>query len=180
MRQLKTAMLVGAALALTSCATAPKVQIDYDKAATFGPIKTFSIKLGTPWGNQIGEKRVMDEFTQALAGKGWKLVPEDQADALVVVHGASQTKRDLNTFYSGTGGYGYRGWRGMGATGTATTTVSEYQVGTLVVDIFDGKKNLMWRGVAQDEVSDDPSKNIEKIEKASDKMFEDFPPGSKK
>jgi hypothetical protein len=65
--------------------------------------------------------------------------------------------------------------------GTATTTVSEYQVGTLVVDVFDAKsKSLMWRGIAQDEVSDDPKKNIDKIEKASDKMFMDFPPGTAK
>jgi hypothetical protein len=26
----------------------------------------FSIRLGTPWGNQIGEKRVMDEWTQEV------------------------------------------------------------------------------------------------------------------
>jgi hypothetical protein len=52
-------------------------------------------------------------------------------------------------------------------------------VGTLVVDVFDAKsKSLLWRGIAQDEVSDDPSKNIEKVEKASDKMFMDFPPGT--
>jgi hypothetical protein len=181
MRQLTAVMLAGAALALTSCASAPTVKIDYDKAANFGPIKTFAIKLGTPWGNQIGEKRVMEEFTQALTGKGWKLAPEGEADAHVVVHGASQTKRDLNTFYSGTGGYGYRGWRGMGGTATATTTVSEYEVGTLVADIFEAKsKSLLWRGIAQGEVSDDHSKNMEKVEKASDKMFKDFPPGTAK
>jgi hypothetical protein len=123
----------------------------------------------------------MDEFTYALTEKGWKLAPEGQADAQVMVHGASQVKKDLNTFYSGMGGYGYRGWGGMGGTGTATTTVSEYTVGTLVVDIFDAKsKNLLWRGIAQDELSDKPDKNIKKLGKASDKMFKDFPPGSAK
>jgi hypothetical protein len=63
--------------------------------------------------------------------------------------------------------------------GSATTTESEYVVGTLVVDIFDAKtKNLMWRGIAQDELSDKPEKNIKKVAKASDKLFKDFPPGS--
>ena len=179
MKQLKTAVLAGAALAFASGAWAQDVKVDYDKAANFGAIKTFSIKLGTSWGNQIGEKRVMDEFTQALTEKGWKLAPEGQADAQVVVHGASQTKKSLNTFYSGMGGYGYRGWGGMGGTGTATTTETEYTVGTLVVDIFDGKsKSLLWRGIAQDEISDKTDKNIKKLGKASDKMFKDFPPGS--
>ena len=98
-----------------------------------------------------------------------------------MVHGATETKHSLNTFYSGMGGYGYRGWGGMGGMGTATTTVDEYTVGTLVVDIFDGKsKNLIWRGIAQDELSDKPDKNVKKLGKASDKLFKDFPPGSAK
>jgi len=176
MKLVKALVIAGVALAVAGGAWAQDVKIDYDKAANFGAVKTFSMKLGTSWGNQIGEKRVMDEFTQALTEKGWKLAPEGQADAQVVVHGASQTKKDLNTFYSG-GGYGYRFGGGMG---TATTTVTEYTVGTLVVDIFDGKKNLMWRGIAQDELSDKTDKNIKKLAKASDKMFKDFPPGSKK
>ena len=183
MKLMKTMLLVGVALAVAGGAWAQDVKVDYDKAASFGAIKTFAIKLGTSWGNQIGEKRVMDEFTEALTAKGWKLAPEGQADAQIVVHGATETKRSLNTFYSGTGmgGYGYRGWGGMGGMGTATTTESEYRVGTLVVDIFDGKsKQLMWRGTAQDELSDKPEKNIKKLEKASDKMFKDFPPGSAK
>jgi hypothetical protein len=123
----------------------------------------------------------MDEFTQALQAKGWTLSSEGQGDALVVVHGASETKRSLNTFYSGMGGYGYRGWGAMGGMGTATTTASEYTVGTLVVDIFEAKsKALLWRGIAQDEISDKPEKNVKKLGKASDKMFKDFPPGSAK
>jgi hypothetical protein len=176
MKLVKTMVVAGIALAVAGGAWAQDVKVDYDKAANFGAIKTFNIKLGTSWGNQIGEKRVMDEFTQALTEKGWKLAPAGPADAQVVVHGASQLKKDLNTFYSG-GGYGYRFGGGMG---TATTTVEEYTVGTLVVDIFDGKKNLMWRGIAQDELSDKTEKNIKKLEKASDKLFKDFPPGSKK
>jgi len=65
-------------------------------------------------------------------------------------------------------------------TGTATTTTSEYLVGTLVVDIFDAKsKALLFRGTASDEISDKPEKNIKKLGKVTDKMFKDFPPGSK-
>ena len=100
---------------------------------------------------------------------------------MVVLHGATEKEKTLNTFYSG--GYGGYGWRGMGAggMGTATTTTSEYIVGTLVVDIFDAKsKQLLFRGTAQDELSDKPEKNVKKLTKASDKMFKDFPPGSKK
>jgi len=175
MKWMKTMVLAGVALAVAGGAWAQDVKVDYDKAANFGAIKTFSIKLGTAWGNEIGEKRVMDEFTQALTEKGWKLAPEGEADAQVMVHGASQVKHSLNTFYSGGGGYR---WGGMG---TATTTDSEYTVGTLVVDIFDAKsKGLLWRGIAQDELSDKTEKNIKKLGKASDKLFKEFPPGSAK
>jgi hypothetical protein len=177
MKLVKTMMLAGLVLALAGGAWAQDVKVDYDKAANFAAIKTFSIKLGTSWGNPIGEKRVVDEITGALVAKGWALAPEG-GDALVVLHGASEKKRTLSTFYSGMGGYGYRGWGGAGM-GSATTTESEYIVGTLVVDIFEAKtKSLMWRGVAQDELSDKPDKNIKKVAKASDKLFKDFPPGS--
>lgn len=182
MKWMKTMVLAGATLAFAGGAWAQDVKVDFDKDANFAAIKTFEIKLGTAWGNQIREKLVMEEITGALTAKGWQAVPAG-GDAQVVVHGAGETKRTLNTFYSGGGygGYGYRGWGGMGGMGTATTTESEYTVGTLVVDIFDAKtKSLIWRGVAQDELSDKPEKNTKKLEKASDKMFKQFPPGSVK
>jgi len=65
--------------------------------------------------------------------------------------------------------------------GTAQTTVNEYMVGTLVVDMFDVKsKNLVFWGTAQDELSANPEKNATKVEKASVKMIKNFPPAAKK
>ena len=59
--------------------------------------------------------------------------------------------------------------------------VFQYTVGTLVVDIFDAKnKQLIFRGTATDELSDQQDKNAKKLAKASDKIFKDFPPGSAK
>jgi len=173
MKLVKTMLSAGVALAVAGGAWAQDVKVDYDKAANFGAIKTFSLKLGTGWGNQIGEKRVTDEITEALTAKGWALAPEGQANAQVVLHGASETKHSLNTYYSGMGGYR---WGGMG---TSTTTPTEYVVGTLLVDIFDAKgKNLIWRGIAQDEASNNTEKNIKKVTKAIEKLFKEFPPGS--
>lgn len=68
----------------------------------------------------------------------------------------------------------------MGGMGTSTTTESEYQVGTLVVDVFSAKdKKLVFRGIGQDEISDKPEKNEKKIAKATEKMFKNFPPQPK-
>jgi Domain of unknown function (DUF4136) len=176
---------IAAALGLFGATVfAQDVKTDFDKAANFGALKTFTVKIGTSWGNPLGEKRVTDEIEQTLTEKGWTKTDADKADAIVVLHGATEKQKTLNTFYSGYGGYGGYGWRGWGGggggMGTATTTTSEYTVGTLVVDIFDAKsKQLVFRGTAQDEISDKPEKNVKKLAKASDKMFKDFPPGSK-
>ena len=156
------------------------VRVDFDKNANFAGIKTFHAEIGTKWGNPLGEDRVLEEVEQALVAKGWTKAGKDVADAHVMLHGATETQKSLNTFYSGYGGYGFYGWGG-GGMGSSTTTVSEYRVGTLVVDIFDAKtKALLFRGVAQDELSDKPEKNVKKAQKASAKMFKNFPPGSKK
>ena len=176
-----TGAAVGFEHRLGATAFAQDVKVDFDKDANFGAIKTFAVKVGTSWNNPLGEKRVVAEIEQTLTEKGWTKTEPDKADAMVVLHGATEKQKSLNTFYSG--GYGGYGWRGMGAggMGTATTTTSEYIVGTLVVDIFDAKsKQLLFRGTAQDELSDKPEKNQKKLAKASDKMFKDFPPGSKK
>ena len=89
----------------------------------------------------------------------------------------SHTKKDLNTFYSGTG-WGYGGW-GPGGMGTSTTTVNEYKEGTLVLDMYDSNsRQLLWRGTATDTLSDKPEKNEKKLNKAVEKMFDKFPPES--
>ena len=180
--QIRT-LAVAAALSLVGAgAFAQDIKVDYDKAADFTKYKTFAIKLGTSWNNPLSEKRVLAEIQQGLTEKGWTATTDDaKADAIVVLHGATEKQKSLNTFYSG--GYGGYGWRGGwgGGMGTSTTTVDEYTVGTLVVDIFDAKtKALVYRGTASDEISNKPEKNAKKLAKASDKLFKDFPPGSAK
>jgi Domain of unknown function (DUF4136) len=177
--KLLSAAFTGWLLVLPALAVAQDVKIDYDKAFNFSPVKTYSIKVGTTWGNDLSQRRVLTEFDEAIAAEGWKKVADGQEDIQVILHGATQTKQSASTFYSGMGGYGYRGFGG--GTGTASTVVSEYRVGTLVVDMFDAKsKNLVFRGTADDEISDNPEKNAKQLEKASTKMFKDFPPSAKK
>ena len=177
---------VAVVLALSSTvAFAQDVKVDFDKDANFAQYKSFALKIGTSWNNQISENRISNEIKQTLVEKGWTIEDPGKADTIVVLHGATDKQKSLNTFYSGGGGYGGYGWRGMGyggmGMGSSQTTVSEYLVGTLVVDIFDAKtKALLFRGTATDEISDKPEKNIKKIDKAASKMFKDFPPGSAK
>jgi hypothetical protein len=74
------------------------------------------------------------------------------------------------------GGWGWRGFGGMGM-GESTTTVDDTPVGSLNVDLFDSRtKKLIWRGTASQTLSDKPEKNTEKLDKAVAEMFRKFPP----
>lgn len=64
-----------------------------------------------------------------------------------------------------------------GGFGSATTTEQTYEVGTLVIDIFDARtKEAVWRGTSSKTLSGNPQKNAAYLNKAVVKMFENFPP----
>jgi len=167
-----------AALLLTaSAAFAIKVKTDYDHGASFGNYKTYSwtsIKTA----NSIWDDRVKDAVNKALTAKGLTEVPSG-GDLAVAAVESTRNQETLQTFYDGMGG-GWR-WRGFGAFGQSTTTVENYKVGTLVVDLFDGSsKKLVWRGSASDTLSNKPDKNTKTLDKGVQKMFQHFPPSASK
>jgi hypothetical protein len=170
-------MVLAMATLMGTAAFAQDVKVDFDKAADFTAMKTFHVKIGTGWNNQISEERFVAAFERALTQKGWTKAGPNEADAIVALHGATDVKKSLDTFYSGGwGGYGYYGWGG--GMSSSTTTMTEYTVGTLVADIFDAHtKKLVFRGTASDEISNKAEKNIKKMDKVTKKMFKDFPPG---
>lgn len=87
--------------------------------------------------------------------------------------GTTRERRTLRTFYDN-----FDGWL-WGGFGDATTYEETYDVGTLVVDMFDTmSKKLIWRGSASDILAGKPEKDEKKLEKAVEKMFEHFPPRS--
>jgi hypothetical protein len=69
-------------------------------------------------------------------------------------------------------------WSGGGRFrgGVGSVDVQTVLNGMLVVDIADGaSRQLVWRAVARDTVSDKTSKNEKKLAKVVDKMFKDLP-----
>ena len=141
-----------AVLLTATLAFAQKVNTDFDHSFDFSSVHTFFVEFATPWGNQLQQDRAKRDIVDQLSAKGWTQAPDaNSADVVVAIHGAVNQQKSLDTFYSG-GGWGGYGWGGWGP-GTATTTVSEVKVGTMVVDVFDAKtKKLVFRGVGQDEV----------------------------
>ena len=155
-------------------ASGQKVETDYDHSVNFSQYHTYS------WGNvhatdPLFENRIREAVDRALQAKGWQLVPTG-GDATLTAVAIRKNQTEYTTFYDGLGG-GWR-WRGWGGgMGMATTTVDKIPVGTLVIDIYDSSsKNLIWRGMASDQLSEKPEKDTKKLDKAVDKMFAKFPP----
>jgi len=162
-----------AVLVAVPLAFAQKVNTDFDKTYDFSQIHTFAIVFGTPWNNPLQQQRAKEDIAKQLTSKGWKEVPDqNSADAVVAIHGAVTQQKSVDTFYSG-GGWGWGG-------GMAQTNVNTINVGEMVVDILSTRnKQTIFRATAMDELSDKPQKNTEKLDKAIEKMFKDFPPKAK-
>ena len=160
---------------LAATASFAQVKTDYDRGTDFSQYKTYSWeKVQTQ--DQLWVGRIKEAVNAALAGKGLTQVPSGGEISIVAIE-MSQNQQRLDTFYNGFGG----GWRWGGGFGDATTTVDNYKVGTLVVDLFDtSTKKLIWRGSSSDTLSDKSDKNIKNLDKGVQKMFDHFPPGEKK
>jgi Domain of unknown function (DUF4136) len=156
--------------------SAQKVTTDYNKGTDFSQFKTYYwAKVQAP--NDLWSQRIRDMVDQALQSKGWKRLDAD-GDVALIADVTTQQQQELNTFYNGMGGgWGYRGFGGMG---TATTTTSTYHTGTFVLDMFDAKsKQLEWRGVGSDSVAGNADKNTKKLQNTVNKMMKNFPPPPK-
>jgi hypothetical protein len=171
--QFKTFGVAGFILFATAAFAA--VKTDYDRTADFSRYKTYSWeKVETK--DPLWVPRIKDAVNTALAAKGFRPV-ESGGDISIVAMEMTKNHPTLNTYYDGFGG----GWRWGGGFGDETTTVSNYKIGTLVVDLFDTKtKGLLWRGSSSDTLSKDSAKNIKNLDKGAQKIFDHFPPEPKK
>ena len=151
------------------------VHADYDRKANFGGYRTYSW-IGLKAGNSLWQDRIMGAVDSQMAARGLTRV-ESGGDISIAAFGRTTEHDTLHTFYDGFPGWGWRaGWWGMGS-GMATAEVIPEPVGNLTVDIFDGHtKQLVWRGMASEVLSEKPDKNEKKLEKAVDEMFKKFPP----
>src|SRR5580700_7789029 len=175
--QHRMSAFVGIALLFATASFAQQVKTDFDRSADFGQYKTYSWeKVHTQ--NDLLVDRIKAAVNSALTAKGWTQV-ESGGNVSIMAMEMTQSHQTLNTYYDNFGGgWGWRGWGGLGdGFGESTTTENTYKVGTLVVDLFDAHtKKLIWRGSASDTLSNKSDKNIKNLDKGVNKMFEHFPP----
>ena len=162
---------------LTAASFGQQVKTDYDRSANFAQYKTYSwqdVKTKDP----LWVDRIKSDVDAALTAKGWKQVPSGGNISLVAME-VTTNQQTLNTYYDNSGGFGRR-FRG-GGFGTSTTTVDNYKVGTLVLDMVDSQtQKMVWRGSASDALSNKSDKNIKNLDKGVQKMLKNFPPGEPK
>jgi hypothetical protein len=157
------------ALAVAMGASAQEVKTDYDHHANFSPYHTYYWEK-VQASDSLWQGRIQEAVDHDLQSKGWQRV-DNGGDVAIAAVGSAHNEKEYETFYNGLGGWR---WGGFGET---TTTVQNYPVGTLVLDFYDAhNKQLIWRGTAQQPLSDKPDKNEKKLEKTVDKMLDHFPP----
>lgn len=166
---------------LVACASTPTVHTDHDSNAQFGSYKTYSWAIKPETASPLNQQRIIDGVDSQLRAKGLSQVASG-GDLAVAAHVTSTQKTTLDTMYTGTGmgGWGWRGgWGGGMGMASSTTQVRNYDVGTLIVDLFDAKtQQAVWRGTASGTVSGDPEKNTAAIDAGLVKMFASYPPGA--
>src|SRR5664279_4224674 len=161
-------------------AQAQKIKVEYDKSLDFSKFKTFALDLKQDSAKPMLRAAILAALQDDLLKRGLKQV-NDNPDLYVQVYGAIDS--DYSANYTdpiyGSGipplNYGITMWYGI--PGTVTTVV--VHKGELVVDVIDAaRKRLIWRGIAQQKLSDDDrEKLLNQVNTAVEKMFKQYPVG---
>ena len=153
----------------SASAVGQQVSVNYNHSQDFTQFKTYA------WGsnnanqiqNSILAQQAQSDINGALQGKGLQMVQESQNPDLIVTSNGGLKQETSYTAW----GMG----RGFGG-GMGTISPEQNTVGTLIVDLYDAKnKKLVWRGIGQDTLGNNGSKNAKSVSKAIEKMFKQYP-----
>jgi hypothetical protein len=171
-----SASVIAALVAAAGCATGMKI----DTISTPGEAQRATAYRTYAWlpqpatpdanHNPILDSHVRQAVDGELTKKGYRLASE-KPDFLVGWHATTQAKANVQTVDTY---YGFR-W----GFAVPETYVTEYQQGTLIIDVVDGAtRTLVWRGSAQADLGSNRSASdtVKKIEEAAKKIMERFPP----
>jgi len=166
------AMLVGA-----GTAAAQKVSTNFDQTVDFTQFKTYNWVLiqGATYPNSLQDAQIRAAIDSTLKMKGMTKV-DSGGQVYVGYQLSTQDQKEWNAYNTGGGR-----WGGMG--GMASASSETITVGTLAVDIYDpAKQQLIWQSTATKQLnpSSNAQKNQENLQKAVNKMFENYPPGAQK
>jgi hypothetical protein len=183
-----TPVLVG--ILLLGCTTGAQVRVDYDPNTDFQALRSYAWAPMTSQEQQeksrntLTHERIRSAVDATLTGRGYTKVSEAQASFLVT-HTVTVENRALvreSRVTVGYGRYGTRGGVGVGYGMPVETTIDQYKVGTLIIDIIDARnQRLVWRGSGERTLDEDPTpeKRVETINATVSEILERFPPVKK-
>jgi len=178
-------LVLGALTIGANYAAAQKVAVNYDTKVDFTKYKTYKWVdiTGATYPNQLQDLMIRNAIDSSLKMKG--MVRQDSGSVSIYVGYQLTTTQQtqLNTYGSGGGAWGYGGGWGGGMGGMSTTTTQTLTEGTLAVDLYDpAMKQLVWQGTATKTLnpSADAAKNQANVQKATNKIFQNYPPAPAK
>jgi hypothetical protein len=185
-RLIRPAVVIASLAFVASCSSVP-VQQDYDPGYDFSALSSYAWMERPPAGDapdvnssQLVDARVRKAFDQAMSSKGHRRTSPEQASFLVTHYIAVDQKIRVDTTSYGYG-YGYRGYGGGGYT---DTRVSQYDVGTLIIDFVsnDEDKKLIWRGTGTSRIQEKktPDERQKVVTRVVDAIIDQFPPKTQK
>jgi hypothetical protein len=152
----------------SAVAVGQTVSVNYNHSQDFTQYHTYiwASNNANQIQNSILAQQAKSDVDSALQGKGLQLVGEAQnPDLIILASGGLQQQTSYSAW----------GMRGIGG-GMGGITPQQNVMGTLIVDVYDAKnKNLLWRGLAQNTLSSNGSKNSQMVSKAVVKMFKQYP-----
>jgi hypothetical protein len=153
---------------LCSVALAQEVSVNYNHNANFSQYHTYA------WGsnnknaiqNSILAQVAQQDIEAAMSQKGFQKVEESQnPDLILTASGGEHESTSYNAW----------GMRGIGGGMGGISPQQNYET-TMVVSLYDLKqKELVWRGIAENTLSNNGNKNQKNVEKSVEKMFKQWP-----
>jgi hypothetical protein len=152
----------------SAVAVGQQVSVNYNHSQSFSGYHTYA------WGsnnanqvqNSILAQVAQQDIDAALQGKGLQKVQESQKpDLILLASGGMKQQTSWSAW----------GMRGIGG-GMGGITPQQNVEATLIVDLHDTKsQSLVWRGIAQDTLSNNGDKNQKLVQSAISKMFKQWP-----
>jgi len=153
---------------VSTYAVGQQVSVNYNHNANFAQYHTYA------WGsnntnqiqNSILAQVAQQDIEAALTQKGLQKVPESQnPDLVLTASGGEREQTSWNAW----------GMRGIGG-GMGGLSPEQNVITTMVVSLYDTKaRELVWRGIAQDTLSNNGNKNQKEVHNAVNKMFKQWP-----
>ena len=149
-------------------AAAQQVSVNYNHNQSFSNYHTYA--WGSNNANQI-QNSILAQVAQqdidtAMQSKGLSKIKKAQNPDLILTSNGGMRQE---TSYSAWG------MRGIGG-GMGGITPEQNVEATMIVDLYEAKtQSLVWRGIAQDTLSNNGNKNQQMVQKAIQKMFKQWP-----